>query len=121
MKYRLLFLLTMLLVPATVAFAQTEGPDYFGAAAGLIAAVATVAVPIVTYFVKLVVPKIPRAALPFVVLAVGQATTYLGSYVPGGKYSAVLGALAGLGGLWLRETYTTINEHGITKPTDPTA
>jgi hypothetical protein len=114
---RKLLTLLFLAVPAAV-FAQPApaAPDYADLAAQAINALVVIAVPMVVFGIKLLLPKIPRAVLPFLALGAGNLLQFISTLTPaGGKWSPVIASLLGAAGLWLREIVSTLKEHGMDK------
>jgi len=73
-------------------------------------------VPIVTmvvvWGVRLLIPKIPRVALPILAMGLPYVLTFFVNYVGGHEFSPLVGALLGAAATWLREVISTIQEHG---------
>ena len=59
-----------------------------------------------------ILPKIPRAVVPFLAVALGAVAEWITTQATGAPMSPILAALYGTGAVWLRETITTIQEHG---------
>jgi len=73
-------------------------------------------VPVVTVLVvsgiRLLIPKIPRVALPFLAMGLPFVLTLLTNYIGGHQFSPLVGALLGAAATWLREVITTMQQHG---------
>ena len=73
-------------------------------------------VPIVTvvvvYYVKLLVPKIPRVALPIVAALLPMGVAFFTNYIAGHTFDPFVALLLGAAATWLREVVNTLNEHG---------
>lgn len=114
-----LLLVAVLLVPLW-ALAQAASPDVAPPATGeglLIALIATVgaaSVSLVTSLIKRLIPRIPRALLPTVVIpALGVLAAWVASLAAQGGFSGVQATLITLGALYARETWDTVREHGL--------
>jgi hypothetical protein len=60
------------------------------------------------------IPKIPRAILPFLALGGGAAINAAISALAGIQdQGLIVGALLGAVAVWLREMWTTFQEHGV--------
>jgi len=74
-------------------------------------------VPIVTmvvvWGVRLLIPKIPRVALPILAMGLPFALTFLVNYTTGHELSPIVAALLGAAATWLRELISTIQQHGV--------
>lgn len=111
-------LLVAVLVPIA-AFAQaiTAPPapqafDWTAVAINLVTGLQVLIVPLLVSGVRKLVPKAPRVALPFVALVIGVGTDGFATYVAGGGFSPLRGALVGLVSVALREIVNTVREHG---------
>jgi hypothetical protein len=73
-------------------------------------------VPIVTmvvvYFVRLLIPKIPRVALPILAAGLPFLLSFFVDYIAGHTFSPMIGILLGAAATWLREIISTIQQHG---------
>jgi len=73
-------------------------------------------VPIVTmvvvWGVRLLIPKIPRVALPVLAMGLPYVLTFFVNYVGGHEFSPLVAALLGAAATWLRELISTIQQHG---------
>jgi hypothetical protein len=101
---------------ATVALAQPAPPtppSTNETLAAIITALSAILVSWATYGVRRAIPRIPRIALPFVVMALGTVAAYVDSLITGGQFSVIGGAALGAAALWLREVISTFNEHGF--------
>lgn len=67
---------------------------------------------VVVWGVRLLIPKIPRVALPILAASLPFALTFLVNYIGGHTFSPL--AMAALGALatWLREIISTVQQHG---------
>jgi hypothetical protein len=119
---RLLFAIVVIaiacLVPAALLFAQVVAdpitpPDWKAQAALALTVLAPLFLPFVVYGVRLLIPKIPRVALPVVALALGFGVDALGTYVTGHAWSPITGAALGAGTVLVREVYNTLQQHGL--------
>lgn len=86
--------------------------DWMDVAAQAVIALVPVATMVVVWLIRLMVPKIPRVALPVLAMALPFGLTLLTNYVGGHEFSPILGALLGAAATWLRELLSTINQHG---------
>ena len=68
---------------------------------------------VLVYYARVLMPRIPRVALPLLALALGPAVAWVGAMASGGSVDPV--AAAALGGLAtvLRELLSTVSEHGV--------
>lgn len=57
--------------------------------------------------------KVPRAAIPIVAVALATVLDLLTTYVSGGSFNPLVGALLGGAAVWLRELVNTLAEHGL--------
>jgi hypothetical protein len=122
MRRYLLSLVVLFLLP-TLAFAtevpSSTAPSVESLLVMLIATVGAAAVSLVTAGVKKLLPSIPRSALPTVVIpALGVLAEWGTAYASGGNFSPIVAALLSTGAIWLHEIFTTVRDHGITKPSD---
>jgi hypothetical protein len=73
-------------------------------------------VPIVTmvvvWGVRLLVPKIPRVALPILAAGLPFVLSFFVDYIGGHTFSPLVAALLGAAATWLREIISTIQQHG---------
>lgn len=101
-----------------IAFAQggpPTDPDFSGQLVQLINYVAQgIGVSLVTWLVrKYLLQRIPRVALPFVVMALGTGAQMLTALATGGQFNLVISALIGALALWVHEVKTTAEQHGL--------
>jgi hypothetical protein len=59
------------------------------------------------------VTKTPRVLIPIVAVVLATGLDLLTSYVSGGAFNPVVGALLGAAAVWLREILNTYSEHGL--------
>jgi len=57
--------------------------------------------------------RTPRVAIPIVAVALGTLLDLLGTYITGGTFSPIVGALLGATAVWLRELVSTYAQHGL--------
>lgn len=107
-----LFLPTMVLAQAITAPPAPQAFDWTAVAINLVTGLQVLVVPLFVSGVRQLVPKIPRVALPFVALVIGVGTDGFATYVAGGGFSPLRGAIVGLVSVALREIVSTIREHG---------
>jgi hypothetical protein len=117
----LLFLTLLIAIFLPVSAFATEVPTSTAPSAEsllvlLIGTVGAAAVTLVTAGVKRLLPNIPRAALPLVVAALGVTAEWVGAVSTGGNFSPIVAALIATGAIYLNETWTTVRDHGLTKP-----
>jgi hypothetical protein len=121
MKRYLLSLVVLFLLP-TLAYAtevpSSTAPSYESLLVMLIATCGAAAVSLVTAGVKKLLPSIPRALVPVLVAALGVTAEWGTSYATGGNFSPIVAALLSTGAIYLHEIFTTVRDHGITKPSD---
>lgn len=67
----------------------------------------------VTWLVRLLIPKIPRFALPLVAMALAWLGTWVGSLITGSATNPILVAALGAAAVWIREIKSTIEEHQL--------
>lgn len=105
----------MVLSLSTLAFAG-EGslePTGRGLLVALVSTVGAAAVSLFTTLVKNLLPNIPRALIPTVILpTLGVLATWIAA-IPLGGFDPVVGAFITLGALYARETLDTVKEHGL--------
>lgn len=74
-------------------------------------------IPVVTglaiWFGREFVAKTPRVLVPIVAVVLGTGLDMLHSYITGGPFNPVVGALLGAFATWLRELVNTYAEHGL--------
>ena len=88
-------------------------PDLNLAGAGAITALIPVLVPFIVYGVRLLIPKIPRVALPLIAVAGGLVINAFDSFVAGADPSIILAAGLGAIGVFIREVFNTFSKHGL--------
>lgn len=112
-------------LPITVTlFGQTNLPPDPGAAPPANALewtnlIITVLTPLVIAAIKLVVPRIPKVALPFIAPVVGVLLDQLAGAMTAYEANLVLGAVAGGLGVWLREITNQTKKVAVTKQLEP--
>lgn len=74
------------------------------------------AVPLLIAALKLLVPKIPRAALPIMAPLLGAALDIAASYLGSGTANPVWGAVLGAAGVGLREIVDQMRKLGAAPP-----
>jgi drug/metabolite transporter (DMT)-like permease len=108
-----LLLVGGLLACASVVLAQE--PDVLDmpalVASAIIALVPTFSA-ILTFFVRQLIPKIPKVALPLVSAGLGIGLQAFLAWQGGQEFNPVVGAILGACGTWLREIINTFNEWG---------
>ena len=76
-----------------------------------------VLIPIVTTLAiaagRLLLDRTPRVAIPIVAVALGTLLDLLGTYITGGTFNPIVGALLGATAVWLRELVNTYAQHGL--------
>jgi len=110
--FTLLLVLTPVLAFAADQVAAVSPPDWGALAIGLINTAVVVVVPIVTYGVRLILPRIPRFLVPLVAIGLGPVIAWVAALAAGGNVNAITGCLLGAAGVVLREIYSTVKEHG---------
>lgn len=119
-RYRMsvLVVMSVLLLPV-VAMAQaiTAPPapqafDWTAVAINLVTGLQVLVVPLLVSGVRKLLPEIPRIALPFAALVIGVLTDGFATWVAGGGFSPLRGAIVGLVAVALREIVSTIGQHG---------
>jgi hypothetical protein len=86
--------------------------DWTAVAINFVTGLQVLIVPLLVTGVRNLLPSIPRVALPFVALALGVFTDGFATWVAGGGFSPLRGALVGLAAVVLREIVSTLAEHG---------
>jgi hypothetical protein len=87
--------------------------DWSQLGVNLIQAVIPVLTAVAIWLGREVVTKVPRAFIPIVAVALGTGLDFLLSYITGGAFSPLVGALLGACATWLRELVNTVAEHGL--------
>jgi hypothetical protein len=107
-------LLAVLVLVPVLAFAAEEAgaPPVEASLVALLSAIGVAVIPWVTWGVAKVVPKIPRAALPYVPVALGGVADYLIRLATGVDNPLGAAGIA-LGALVLRETINSLSQHGL--------
>jgi len=77
-----------------------------------IVAVTPVVTTILVYLIRLLIPKIPRVALPFIALGLPVAASWFYSFA-GGTFTPIVAALLGAAAVWIREIVSTFQEHQL--------
>lgn len=77
-----------------------------------VVAITPVVTTILVFLIRLLIPKIPRIALPIISVALPVAASYFYSFVEGGTFTPLVAALLGAAAVWLREVVNTWTEHG---------
>ena len=67
---------------------------------------------VVVWAVRLLIPKIPRVALPMLAMGLPFLLTFVTNYIGGHEFSPLIAALLGAAATWLRELISTIQQHG---------
>ena len=75
-----------------------------------IAGITPVVTTILVYAIRLLIPKIPRVALPIIAMLLPVAASWFYSFA-GGTFTPVVAALLGAAAVWLREVVNTFQEH----------
>jgi len=110
----LLAVLTFGAVAAVLAQdAPVEELDMEALAVAAITALVPVLSAVITFFARKLWSRVPLALLPIISAAAGIGVTYFVSWVSGGSFSPIEGAILGACGTWLREIVNTIQEHGL--------
>lgn len=78
----------------------------------LVMALTPVVTTLVVAGIRLLIPKIPRVALPIVALLLPVAASWFYSFA-GGTFTPVVAALLGAAAVWLREIVNTFQEHQL--------
>ena len=78
-------------------------PDAAQLGADAINALIPVAVPLLIWGMKTLVPKLPKQSLPMIALGLGVAADWVIAFAAGGDFTPIVGALLGLAGVGLRE------------------
>lgn len=118
LAFALFAIAVVALVPVALFAAQEVAtpiapPNAVAQLALAITALAPIVLPFVVYGVRLVLPKIPRVALPVVAMALGFGVNLLASYIAGHEFSPLIGAALGAASVWVREIANTVSEHGL--------
>lgn len=87
--------------------------DWNSWVAGLIVALVPPVTALVVWAIRMLVPKIPRVALPILALALPWLLTLLVNYTTGHEFSPLVAALLGAAATWLRELINTLGEHKL--------
>lgn len=98
---------------AGAAYAQEAAIDIEALAAQAVTALIPVIGAVLVFLVRQLIPKVPRVALPIIAMALGIALDFLLTYISGGTFSVIVGAILGGCSVWLRELISTFNEHGL--------
>jgi len=88
-------------------------PDSQASVAQAITVLIPIIVPFVVWGARLAIPKIPRAVLPALAVGAGVGVEALVSWISGGQWSPMTGAILGALGVFAREFATTIKQHGM--------
>ena len=67
---------------------------------------------IVVWGVRLLIPKIPRVALPVLAAGLPFVLSFFVDYIGGHTFSPLVAILLGAAATWLREIISTIQQHG---------
>lgn len=116
-------LLFVLLMPC-LAFAQSPVaptdpfPDYTPLAVAIIALVGGFLVTVATWLVKMVFPKVPAVAWPFVVLGLGQLAAVVQAYATHTFTNPMVGAAVSAGASFIYAIASTAKEQGMTASTN---
>lgn len=86
--------------------------DWMAVASQAVVALVPVVTMVVVWGIRLLIPKIPRVALPVIAMALPFVLTLLTNYIGGHELNPMMGALLGAAATWLREIISTLNEHG---------
>lgn len=88
--------------------------DWAQLGADVITAIVPPLTVLAVWLTRKLIPKIPRAVLPFLALGGGAAINALLSAIAGVQdQGPLVGALLGAAAVWLREMWTTFQEHGL--------
>jgi hypothetical protein len=111
-------LVALALLP-TLALAQATGnvqpPDWSAIIAGVITGVVPLLIPVLVYGVRLAIPSIPRAWVPFIAIALGPVVTWLAQLAGAPGIPILKAALLGALSIVVREIWNTVQEHGLLK------
>jgi len=88
-------------------------PDLDLAGASAILALVPVVVPFIVYYIKQLIPNLPRVALPLIAVGAGLGLTAFESFVAGGEWNVIVGAALGALGVFIREAVNTFQNHGL--------
>ena len=86
-------------------------PDLRLSVAQAITLLTPIVVPFLVWAIRMVLPKIPRVALPILAMGLGSAIQWL-STLAGNVADPVAGALLGLAAVGAREIVNTLQQHG---------
>jgi hypothetical protein len=78
----------------------------------LVMAVTPVVTTLLVWGLRLLIPKIPRVALPVVAMLLPVVASWFYSYA-GGQFTPVVAALLGAAAVWLREVVNTFQQHKL--------
>jgi hypothetical protein len=81
-----------------------------GAISALVPVVTTLAVWLGREFLPV---KVPRVAIPIVAVVLATLLDLLTTYIAGGVFNPLVGALLGAAAVFLREVVNTFAEHGL--------
>lgn len=87
--------------------------DWNGLAASALLALVPVVTTIVVFYMRLLIPKIPRVALPLIAALLPYVVSLASNAAAGTSMDPLLAALLGAAATWLREILSTISEHGL--------
>lgn len=88
--------------------------DWQKLAADSVTALVPVLTVVVVWGARLLIPKIPRAVLPLLALGAGPILDAILGALSGVQAGGMVqAALLGAAGVWLREFFTTIKQHGL--------
>lgn len=79
----------------------------------LVMAVTPVVTTLLVWGLRLLIPKIPRVALPVVAMLLPVAASWFYSFAGGGQFTPVVAALLGAAAVWLREIVNTFQQHKL--------
>ncbi len=88
-------------------------PDLNIAGVSVITALIPILVPFVVYGVRLLIPHIPRVALPLIAVVGGLVINAFDSFVAGADANILVAALLGAAGVFIREVFNTFQKHGV--------
>lgn len=86
--------------------------DWNSWAVQLVVALTPVATTMIVWAVRLLIPRIPRVALPVIAMFLPVAASWFYSFA-GGQFTPIVAALLGAAAVWLREIVNTFNEHRL--------
>ena len=78
----------------------------------LVMAVTPVVTTLLVWGLRLLIPKIPRVALPVVAMLLPVVASWFYSYA-GGQFTPVVAAFLGAAAVWLREVVNTFQQHKL--------